>query len=516
MFEKVLMMVLFFAVTVSIGVYCRRHATNVNDFVLGGRNMGPWLSAFAYGTTYFSGVVFVGYAGQFGWNFGLSVTWIGIGNAIIGSFLAWVVLGRRTRVMTKHLDSATMPDFFGKRYGSNALKIVVSILIFVFLVPYSASVYKGLSQLFVMAFGIDFIYCVIGMAVLTGIYVVLGGYVAVALNDVLQGIVMVFSIISIIFVVLRSRGGLMAAIAELSQIPSETVPELQGAYVSFLGPVPLAMLAVMILTSMGTWGLPQMVHKFYTIKNEKAIQAGTVISTLFALIIAGGSYFLGSFGRLFYTPGADGRVAYDDIVPTMLGSVLPDILIGLVIIMVLSASMSTLSSLVITSSSTFTLDFLKGTIIKDMSNRTQVAIIKGLCVLFVVLSVVIAINPNNLITTLMGLSWGTLAGAFLGPFLYGLFWKRANKAALWASIALSLLINVANLLTGYTAAPIAGAVAILLSLVIVPVVSLITPRQDPAFIESVFSCYDEKIQMSVEHKFHLKENEDNGNGNNAH
>lgn len=510
MFEKVLMMVLFFAVTVSIGVYCRRHATNVNDFVLGGRNMGPWLSAFAYGTTYFSGVVFVGYAGQFGWNFGLSVTWIGIGNAILGSLLAWVILGRRTRIMTKHLDSATMPDFFGKRYDSRVLRVVVSILIFVFLVPYSASVYKGLSQLFVMAFGIDFIYCVIGMALLTGLYVVLGGYVAVALNDVLQGIIMVVSIISIIVVVLGSRGGLMAAVAELSQVPSEAAPEIQGAYVSFLGPAPLAMLAVMILTSMGTWGLPQMVHKFYTIKNEKAIQAGTIISTLFALIIAGGSYFLGAFGRLFYTPGPDGRVAYDDIVPTMLGSVLPDILIGIVIIMVLSASMSTLSSLVITSSSTFTLDFLKGTILKDMSNKTQVAIIKGLCVLFVVLSVVIAINPNNLITTLMGLSWGTLAGAFLGPFLYGLFWKRANKAALWASIIQSLVINVANLVTGFTVAPIAGAVAILASLVIVPIVSLVTPRQDPTFIDRVFSCYDEKIEVKVEHKFHLKENENNG------
>ena len=510
MFEKVFMMAVFFAVTVAIGIYCRRHATSVNDFVLGGRNMGPWMSAFAYGTTYFSGVVFVGYAGQFGWNFGLSVTWIGIGNAIIGSLLAWVVLGRRTRVMTKHLDSATMPDFLGKRYGSNVLKVVVSFLIFVFLVPYSASVYKGLSQLFVMAFGIDFIYCVIGMAFLTGLYVVLGGYMAVALNDVIQGIVMVGSIISIIFVVVNSRGGLMAAVSELSQIPSETVPELNGAYSSFLGPDPLSMIAIMILTSLGAWGLPQMIHKFYTIKNEKAIQTGTVISTLFALIIAGGSYFLGAFGRLFYTPAADGSVAYDNIVPEMLGSVLPDILIGLVIIMVLSASMSTLSSLVITSSSTFTLDFLKGTLIKDMSNRAQVVIIKVLCILFVVLSVIIAINPNNLITTLMGLSWGTLAGAFLGPFLYGLFWKRANKAALWASITLSLLINITNLITGFTSAPIAGAAAILLSLVIVPIVSLVTPKQDAAFVDRIFACYDEKIEMCVEHKFHLKENEDNG------
>ncbi len=510
MFEKILMMVVFFAVTAAIGLYCRKHATNVNDFVLGGRNMGPWMSAFAYGTTYFSGVVFVGYAGQFGWNFGMSVTWIGIGNAIIGSLLAWVVLGRRTRIMTKHLDSATMPDFFQKRYDSPTLKIVVSVLIFVFLVPYSASVYKGLSQLFVMAFGIDFIYCVLGMAVLTGIYVVLGGYMAVALNDVIQGIIMIISIISIIVVTLQARGGLMAAISELSQIPSEAVPEMNGAYTSFLGPDPLGMLAIMVLTSLGAWGLPQMIHKFYTIKNEKAIQTGTVISTMFALIIAGGSYFLGSFGRLFYTPGADGSVSYDDIVPEMLGSALPDILIGLVLIMVLSASMSTLSSLVITSSSTFTLDFLKGAVIKDMSNRTQVALIKGLCVLFVVLSVIIAINPNNLITSLMGLSWGTLAGAFLGPFLYGLFWKRANKAALWASIILSLLINVANLFVGFTTPPVAGAVAILLSLVIVPVVSLITPKQDQDFIDRVFSCYDEKIEVAVQHKFHLKENEDNG------
>ncbi|HZK01970.1 MAG TPA: sodium:solute symporter, partial [Anaerovoracaceae bacterium] len=320
----------------------------------------------------------------------------------------------------------------------------------------------------------------------------------------------VISIISIIFVVLGSKGGFMAAVVELSNVSSETVPHFKGAFTSFFGPEPLTLFAIMILTSLGTWGLPQMIHKFYTIKNEKAIQTGTIISTVFALIIAGGSYFLGSFGRIFYTPSSDGTVAFDNIVPEMLGAVLPDILIGLVIIMVLSASMSTLSSLVIASSSTFTLDFLKGTVLKNISSRAQVAIIKVLCVLFVALSVIIAMNPNNLITTLMGLSWGTLAGAFLGPFLYGLLWKRANKFALWASIIMSLSINVVNLILGVTAAPVAGAVAILLSLVIVPLVSLVSPRQDKDQIDRIFSCYDEKIEMTVEHKFHLKEDEDNG------
>lgn len=224
MFEKILMIALFFAVTVGIGVYCRRHAGNVGDFVLGGRNVGPWVTAFAYGTSYFSSVVFVGYAGQFGWNFGVASTWIGIGNALIGSLLAWVVLGRRTRVMTKHFESATMPDFFAKRYCCPALRTVASVIIFVFLVPYSASVYKGLSGLFSMAFGIDFTWCVLGIALLTGIYVVVGGYMAAALNDLVQGIIMLGGICLVVVFILNGQGGFSSAFARLSVIPSETAP----------------------------------------------------------------------------------------------------------------------------------------------------------------------------------------------------------------------------------------------------------------------------------------------------
>ena len=129
---KLILLLVYFAVLIGIGLYCRKNATDVNGFVLGGRAVGPWLTAFAYGTSYFSAVVFVGYAGQFGWKYGISATWAGIGNAIIGSLLAWVVLGRRTRIMTQHLDSATMPQFFGKRFGSPALKIGASVIIFIF------------------------------------------------------------------------------------------------------------------------------------------------------------------------------------------------------------------------------------------------------------------------------------------------------------------------------------------------------------------------------------------------
>lgn len=491
MFTKILLIVVFVAITAAVGVYCRKKATNVGDFVLGGRDVGPWLTAFAYGTSYFSSVVFVGYAGQFGWNFGVSAAWIGIGNAVIGSFMAWMILGRRTRIMTKHLEAATMPEFFAKRFDSQALKIIASVIIFVFLVPYSASVYKGLSGLFSIAFNIDFTWCIIGIAVLTGIYVITGGYTAAALNDFIQGIIMIGGIVCVIASVLAGKGGFTAALESLSHIPSEAAPNMNGAFTSFFGPQPLNLLSVVILTSLGSWGLPQMVHKFYTIKSEKSIKTGCVISTVFALIIAGGSYFMGAFGRLYYT--AD-KIVFDDIVPTMLSSNLSDLLIGIVLILVLSASMSTLSSLVITSSSTFVLDFIKPLMRKNSSeeSKSEVVMIKVLCAFFIVLSAVIALRPNSLITTLMSLSWGALAGAFLGPFMYGLYMKRATVASVWASFIFGIGISTVNLFTHTVPQTAAGAVSIVASIIIVPLVSLITKKPDDAIVQDAFACYEEK------------------------
>ena len=498
---KILFLLLFFGSMVGIGLYSRKHATNVAGFVLGGRSVGPWLTAFAYGTSYFSAVVFVGYAGQFGWKYGLAGTWIGIGNAIIGSLLAWVVLGRRTRVMTKHLHAATMPDFFGKRFDSNALRIAASAIVFIFLVPYTASIYNGLSRLFELAFDVPYAACVVVMAALTGAYVILGGYMATAINDFIQGIIMLVGIVAVIAAVLSGQGGFMEAIQQMAKIPSDVpiTAGQQGAFTSFFGPDPLNLLGVVILTSLGTWGLPQMIHKFYAIKDEKSINTGTVISTVFAVIISGGCYFLGGFGRLFDHPSLHdeaGNMIYDGIIPYML-STLPDILIGIVVVLVLSASMSTLSSLVLTSSSTLTLDFLKGNIIKKMSERKQVVTMQILVVFFIVLSVVLAINPPVFIAQLMGISWGALAGAFLAPFLYGLYWRGVTRASVWASFACGVGITVSNMYFKYIASPInAGAIAMIAGLVVVPVVSLITPKMSKSKTEEIFSCYDEKVLIS--------------------
>ena len=506
LFIKLALLVIFFGVMVAVGLYCRRHATDVNGFVLGGRSVGPWLTAFAYGTSYFSAVVFVGYAGQFGWKYGIAATWAGIGNALLGSLLAWAVLGRRTRVMTQHLDSATMPQFFERRFQSKALKLAASAIIFIFLIPYTASLYNGLSRLFGMAFNIDYSVCVIVMAVLTGIYVIAGGYMATAINDFIQGVIMIFGIIAVIAAVLKSQGGFLAALDALGQVSDPSVSATPGVFNSFFGPDPVNLLGVVILTSLGTWGLPQMVQKFYAIKSEQAITKGMIISTVFAIIVAGGCYFLGGFGRLFSDKIDIAANGFDSVIPTMLSG-LPALLIAVVVILVLSASMSTLSSLVLASSSTLTLDFLKGTVVKDMDEKKQVRWMKGLIVVFIAISVVLAIiqykSSVTFIAQLMGVSWGALAGAFLAPFLYGLYWKKTSRAGVWASFAFSTVVMLANIFwrasfPALLRSPInAGAFCMIAGLVIVPLVSMFTAKPDQKHLNQVFSCYDRPVTVTA-------------------
>lgn len=478
---KIGIIFIFVCVVIGIGIYARKHTKSVDGFVLGGRSVGPWLSAFAFGTSYFSAVIFIGYAGQFGWKYGLSAFWIGVGNALLGSLLAWWVLGPRIREITQRLKATTMPEFFGKRYHSKALRVASAAIIFVFLIPYTASVYNGLSRLFGMAFGLPYEVCIIGMAVVTCIYVVLGGYMATVLNDFVQGIVMLLGIVAVIAAVLAGQGGFSEAIISLSQIPAEG-SSMNGAFISMFGPDLFNLLGVVILTSLGTWGLPQMVSKFYAIKSGPAIKQGAIISTVFAFIVAGGSYFLGGFARLFGDEiafSAQGTPIYDSIIPTMLSG-LPDILLGIVVVLVLSASMSTLSSLVLTSSSSLTLDLLKDNVIKSMSDRSQIVWMRGLIVVFVVISAALALvqytSTITFIAQLMSISWGALAGAFLGPLLWGVYSGRISKAAVWASFIVGVGLTVSNMFIGFIDSPInCGALAMLLSLVVVPLVSLVTP-----------------------------------------
>lgn len=520
-----IILAIYVAVMVGIGFYTSRKTKSANDFMLGGRNVGSWLTAFSYGTTYFSAVVFIGYAGQFGWSYGVSAAWVGIGNAIIGSLIPFFLIGRRTRLMTKHMGAKTMPEFFEKRFDSSMLKTVTSLIVFIFLIPYTASVYNGLSRLFGMVFDLGEnggTIIILLMALLSAIYVILGGYKATAVNDFVQGIIMLIGIATVVALTVQKKDGLAVAIDSLNAISDKSTPA--NTLGSLFGPDPLNLLGVVILTSLGTWGLPQMVQKFYAIKDDAAIKKGAIISTFFAIVVAGGSYFMGGFVRLYCTTDpavtdkalievVNGKPVFDTMVPALIQQALPNMLIGLVVVLVLSASLSTLSSLVLTSSSTLTNDLIKPRV-KNFDDKKQMLCIRVFIAIFLVISVIIACNKNASISTLMSYSWGALSGAFLGPFLYGLFMKKASIAAVAASFITGLGITVGHMVMfslnipafdGIKQAVIdlncplnllspvnAGAFAMIVSLIVVPVVSCLTKAPDEKVVKEAFDSLNKE------------------------
>ncbi|MFZ5975744.1 MAG: sodium:solute symporter family transporter [Bacillota bacterium] len=475
-----------------ISWYSVRRVKTVNDFFLGDRNIGPWMSAFAYATTYFSAVIFIGYAGNIGWNFGIAAVMIGVANGLIGNYAAWRVLARRTRSMTQNLNVSTMPDFFEKRYQSKGLKIAAALIIFIFMTPYCASVYTGLSYLFEQTFGIPFIYCILGMAVLTALYLMLGGYLATVLSDMFQGIIMLAGVVVLVALVLSNAavGGFTQGLQKLAEI-DPALTSLTG------GAKWLDLIGLIVLTSLGTWGLPQMVHKFYAIKDERSIKSATKLSTLFCFLIAGGAYLSGVFGRLFLNnqlavDAVTGKPLFDTIMPQVIQIALPEALIGLIVILVLSASMSTLSSLVLISSSAISMDLVKGTLKPKMENKSVVLLMRVLCVVFIGISVFIATNKIDAIVTLMSFSWGALAGSFLAPYLYGLYWKGTTRAGAWAGVVSGVVVTVGLGLFTKIPAPTIGMISMLAGVVIVPLVSLMTPKMAKEHLDQVFALEDRR------------------------
>lgn len=484
---NIIILVVYVALMIGMGIHSMKHTKTVDGFILGGRGLGPWLSAFAYGTSFFSAVIFIGYAGKNGWNLGISAVWIGIGNAIIGCLLSWLILAKKTRTITHKLGSRTMPEFFGSRYNDNAMKVFCAIVIFVFLTPYAASVYMGLSYLFAAVFpAVDYIWWMIIMAVLTALYLSLGGYVATVLTDFVQGIIMIIGIVLVVYFVITNDvvGGLKNGISQLAATPDVG----QDLVSPFGGRNWFSLLSLIILTSFGTWGLPQMVHKFYTIRDDKAIKSAAVISTLFALLIGGSAYFIGSFGRLFLGNEIPAE-GFDAVMPMMLNTALPNIMMGVLLVLILSASMSTLASVVMTSSSSITIDLVKGRYAPDMSEKDTVGLMRILCVVFVGLSFAIAAFKPKEIITLMSFSWGTLAGTFLGPYLWGIYSKKITRIGAWSGMALGFLTSIVPaVVSGFNAqyAPTFGMLAMIVSVIVTPLVSRYTPKYSSEFIKGIF------------------------------
>jgi SSS family solute:Na+ symporter/sodium/proline symporter len=476
---KYVILAIFVLVMIAVGIFSSRKIKTTDDFVLGGRRMGPWLSAFSYGTTYFSAVVFVGYAGRYGWSFGLSSTWIGIGNALIGSLLAWLLLAERTRRISHALNVNTMADFFGRRYDSKGLEKLAALIIFVFLIPYSASVYQGLGHIFVRFFAgtplADIRVSMLMMAFITAIYLYFGGYISTAINSLIQGLIMLAGTVYMVVKVLLLVGGIRQGTIDLAAETAEGMAA--GALAAPFGPKPFDLMILLLMTSFGTFGLPQMISKFKGIRDRKTTRYATIMSTVFAVIIGGGAYFMGGFSRLInhrLDLGFESGSNLDTLMPLFFEKLLTPEFMAVLVVLMLSASMSTLASIVLVSAPTFSKTILK----KDSMN-----ILRLLSILFVFVSWLVAVVPSAIVT-LMAFSWGAVSGSFVGPYIWGLYSKKITRFGAYAGMISGLttvltgavIAFARNSQTAASWSPRLAVLAMLVSMIVTPLASLATQK----------------------------------------
>ena len=474
MIAKIVALALFALMTVTLGVIGMRRSRTFNDFFLGGGKVGSLMTAFTYGAAYFSAVLFIGFAGKIGWAFGYSGLWIAVGNGLIGVLAVWWLMGWRIKKMATETQATTMAEFFEKRYQSKFLKYFSSLIIFIFLIPYSAAVFIGLSYLFKANFNIAYWQALVFMGLFTAIYLVLGGYKSITLVDVMFGIIMVVGSIVLLWSVLAKGGGLAGMTARLAAI--------QPQLTQWVGPPGVwPLVALVFLTSVAPFGMPQLIQKFYAIRDKKAVRVGMIASTLFALLISGAAYFTGAVARLFIAPDnapqafSNGKPIFDAVIPVLFATIIPGALSVLLLLLILAASMSTLAALVLISSSTVTKDLYAGFINPHASDRRLITLMRIFSAFFILLSVIMAYFRPATIVAILGMSWGAIGSAFLGPFVWGLLSKRAGKWGAMTSSVAGLATCITLSLTGWPS-PEAGTIGMLVSLAVNPLVSIFLPQ----------------------------------------
>ncbi len=473
MLFKIIVLAVYALIIVAVGIIGFRKTRSFSDFFLGGGKVGAWMTAFTYGAAYFSAVLFIGFAGKIGWGFGYSGLWIALGNTLIGVLGVWWLLGHRIKKMSLEYNVHTMAEFLDKRYNSPFLKFFSSLCIFVFFIPYSAAVFMGLSYLFRSTFGIDYALALILMGGFTAIYIVLGGYKSITMIDMVFGMIMIVGVIVLLISVLDKGGGLVNISSGISAID----PKL----VSIIGPPgwwPL--FSLVFLTSVAPMAMPQLIQKFYAIRDKRAIRIGMIGSSMFALIITGIGYFTGATTRFFLNPDSaprafnNGKPVFDALMPELLTNVIPEGLSVLILLLILSASMSTLAALVLISSSAIAKDFYAGFINIDVSDKRLTLLMRLSSAIIVILSVILAYYRPSTIVSILGVSWGAIGSVFLGPFIWGLFTRRMNRIGAISSSVVGLATCIVLYVQG-TPSPQAGTIGMIVSLILNPIVSFLTP-----------------------------------------
>jgi SSS family solute:Na+ symporter len=419
----IIVLAIYLVILAGIGVLTSRRLKSSSDFALGGRSIGPWVTALSFVAAYFSSVLIIG-GGGFGYRFGLATLWIGAANVLIGCLLAWILLGKRIRKLTEETDSMTISEFLGKRYRSPSVMIFSAAIIFLFLIIYNVSVVKGMANAIQVLMDVPYIAGVLISGIIIVFYVSVGGYFAVVWTSFIQAWIMIAGLLLLTGFTLDKVGGLAAA--------AERLAAMDPGYVNTPGVWGWAgLISYCLVVSLGTWGMPQLVIRFYSIKNTRVLRLGTVVVTAGAAI-ALLPYLNGAIARIFHPDLASPDLA----IPTLTRSILPPIAAAVFLAGVIAAGMSTFAGVLIITSTSLVRDIFKGALKCDLTAAQELTFARRASALVGVVSLLIAVRPPGLILVLTAFAWAVIASTNLWPLLFGIYWKRTSPTSTLASMVI--------------------------------------------------------------------------------
>jgi SSS family solute:Na+ symporter len=468
-----LVLIAYLLVLIVVGLITGRRTKSVEDFYLGGRQIGPWVTALSFVAAYFSSVVIVG-GGGFGYMFGMSTLWIGAINVLLGCTVAWIILGPRIRTFTQRLKTMTVPGFLGERYQSDFACIFSAVIVVLFMIIYNVSILKGMGHIFEVLMNIPYVYGVLISCIIILFYVSIGGYLAVVWTSFLQAWVMGIGLIVLTVFAVQRVGGIAAANQALASID----PGLLATPGVWGWP---GLISFALIVSFGVWGMPQLVVRFYSIKNLKVLKIGTVVATI-GTCMALLPYFNGAIARTLFPSLANPDLA----IPTLVKTILSPFGSAVVMAGVVAAGMSTFASVLIILSSSMIQDIIKRGMKKELTKERSLLWSKVGSAVIGFVSLAIALRPPALVLTLTAFAWAVIASTTLWPILFGIYWKGATRAGCIASMTGGFATALVWMAAGKPFGIHGFIPGIVIGLLLMILVSHFTPKFPPDHIQKIW------------------------------
>ncbi|MEG1930394.1 MAG: sodium/proline symporter PutP [Anaerovorax sp.] len=411
---------LYLLLMVYIGFKFYNHTSDLSDYILGGRKLNSWVTALSAQASDMSGWLLIGLPGT------AYVIYVGTSEAIwtaiglmIGTYLNWLFVAKRLRKYTEvSNNSLTLPDFFENRFRDtkHILRSVSALFIVIFFLIYTASQFAAGGKLFSTIFGIDYTVGLLIGAVIILIYTALGGFTAVCWTDSIQGAIMFFALVAVPIMAIAQIGGIGEVATRLAQL----TPESLGFFPQKDGAVDTLLLASALGWGLGYFGQPHILVRFMAIESPEMIRKSRVIAMIWVIITLTSAVAIGVIGKAYLPDLLDGEVIF----MTMINSMFPDVIAGLLLTAILAAIMSTASSQLLVSSSSVATDLYATIFKKDIKGTGIVWTSRFTVVIITVIAIGLALNPNSSVFDLVACAWGGFGAAFGPLILFSLFWRR--------------------------------------------------------------------------------------------